>query len=83
MANLLLGFNAHKQYELKNFCCQTGYKLDQMYDSVQKLLISKVIINQGTEDSYKLALNEEFSTEAKTFNVINVEISTKFDIKSL
>ena len=51
MANILLYFIKTKgeSFELKNFCCQTGYKLDELYDSLRKLIHVKIVNNEGND----------------------------------
>jgi hypothetical protein len=64
MANMLLHVKdaSSGSFSLKDFCCSSGYKPDDIYESVKKLLASKIFINEGTEEAYKLALNEEFTS---------------------
>jgi hypothetical protein len=51
MANLLLHFTKtnYQPYDMKTFCCQTAYKLDDIYDSVKKLITLQLLTNLGTD----------------------------------
>lgn len=43
----------------------------------------KVLLNEGTEESYKLGINETFAHAQNVFDITDVEVENKFEAKPL
>lgn len=80
MSNLLLYFEKtdYQPFEVKDFCCETGYKLDEIYESVKRLIYVKLVVNEGSEENYKLAMNEAFAHGGAISDIVNFEMGNRF-----